>query len=83
MTPGSGAEKLANYFVGQIVGEMNQVKPTRRVVLELVEEFIVVAYADDVYHRAVAVGRFDVANALAAAALRAVALPARAGVFRF
>jgi NAD(P)H-dependent flavin oxidoreductase YrpB (nitropropane dioxygenase family) len=36
----SGAAQLANYFVGQIVGEMNQVKPTRRVVLEMVEEFI-------------------------------------------
>ncbi len=38
--PNSKAAQLANYFVGQIVGEMNQVKPTRRVVLEMVEEFI-------------------------------------------
>ena len=37
---GSGAEKLANYFVGQIVGTMNQVLPTRKVVYDLVEEFI-------------------------------------------
>jgi hypothetical protein len=26
--------------VGQVVGSMNQVRPTRRVVLEMVEEFI-------------------------------------------
>ncbi len=38
--PNSKAAQLANYFVGQIVGDMNQVKPTRRVVLEMVEEFI-------------------------------------------
>jgi NAD(P)H-dependent flavin oxidoreductase YrpB (nitropropane dioxygenase family) len=37
---GSGANQLATYFVGQIVGSMNTVKPTRRVVLEMVEEFI-------------------------------------------
>ncbi|MCY3634326.1 MAG: nitronate monooxygenase family protein [bacterium] len=38
--PGSGAEKLTNYFVGQIVGAMNQSLPTRQVVYNLVEEFI-------------------------------------------
>lgn len=38
-TPGSGAEKLANYFVGQVVGSMNSVKPARRVMLELIEGF--------------------------------------------
>ena len=38
--PGSGAEKLANYFVGQIVGTMNQVKPAATVVYEMVDEFI-------------------------------------------
>ena len=38
--PDSGAQKLANYFVGQIVGTMNQVLPTRQVVYNLVEEFI-------------------------------------------
>jgi len=37
---GSGAEKLSNYFVGQIVGEMNKSKPARQVVFDLVEEFI-------------------------------------------
>jgi len=39
-TPGSGAYQLATYFVGQVVGTMNTVKPTRRVVLEMIEEFI-------------------------------------------
>ena len=37
---GSGAEKLANYFVGQIVGTMNKSKPTTQVVYEMIEEFI-------------------------------------------
>lgn len=37
---GSGAEKLANYFVGQIVGSMNQSKKSAQVVYEMVEEFI-------------------------------------------
>ena len=37
---GSGAEALSNYFVGQIVGTMNEVKPASRVVFEMVEEFI-------------------------------------------
>jgi NAD(P)H-dependent flavin oxidoreductase YrpB (nitropropane dioxygenase family) len=36
----SGAGRLANSFVGQIVGSMNEVKPAGRVVLEMVEEFI-------------------------------------------
>ena len=39
-TPGSGAEELANYFVGQIVGTMNQPKSAGQVVMEMVEEFI-------------------------------------------
>jgi NAD(P)H-dependent flavin oxidoreductase YrpB (nitropropane dioxygenase family) len=39
-TDGSGAQQLATYFVGQVVGAMDTVKPTRRVVLELVEEFV-------------------------------------------
>ena len=34
-----GAEQLSNYFVGQIVGSMNQVKSVRNVVEELVEEY--------------------------------------------
>ena len=38
--PASGAAQLSNYFVGQIVGSMNQVKPAASVVLEMVEEFI-------------------------------------------
>ena len=37
---GSGAEKLANYFVGQIVGTMNQTKTSAQVVYEIIEEFI-------------------------------------------
>lgn len=37
---GSGAEQLANYFVGQIVGTMNRVKSSRQVVLDMIEEFI-------------------------------------------
>lgn len=36
----AGAVKLANYFVGQIVGAMNESKHADRVVLEMVEEFI-------------------------------------------
>ncbi len=39
-TKGSGAEKLANYFVGQIVGTMNQTKTSGQVVIEMIEEFI-------------------------------------------
>jgi NAD(P)H-dependent flavin oxidoreductase YrpB (nitropropane dioxygenase family) len=35
-----GAEKLANYFVGQVVGTMNQVKPAAEVVYEMIDEFI-------------------------------------------
>lgn len=37
---GSGANQLVTYFVGQVVGSMNRVQPTRRVVTEMVEEFI-------------------------------------------
>jgi NAD(P)H-dependent flavin oxidoreductase YrpB (nitropropane dioxygenase family) len=40
MTPGSGAERLINYFVGQVVGSMNQVKPARQVVYEMVDQYI-------------------------------------------
>jgi NAD(P)H-dependent flavin oxidoreductase YrpB (nitropropane dioxygenase family) len=35
-----GARQLANYFVGQVVGSMNQVKPVRRVIEEMVQELI-------------------------------------------
>lgn len=38
--PGSGAEKLANYFVGQIVGTMNETKTSAQVVFEMIDEFI-------------------------------------------
>ncbi len=37
---GSGAEQLSNYFVGQIVGNMNKSKPAAQVVFDMVEEFI-------------------------------------------
>lgn len=37
---GSGANELVTYFVGQIVGSMNAVRPTKRVMLEMVEDFI-------------------------------------------
>ena len=39
-TKGSGAEKLANYFVGQVVGTMNSRKKSAQVVLDMVDEFI-------------------------------------------
>ncbi|WP_067177068.1 NAD(P)H-dependent flavin oxidoreductase [Microtetraspora niveoalba] len=35
----SGARELANYFVGQVVGQMNQVKPARQVVYEMIEGY--------------------------------------------
>ena len=38
--PGSGAEQLANYFVGQIVGNMNTIKPAAQVVFDMIDEFI-------------------------------------------
>ena len=38
--PGSGAEQLDTYFVGQVVGTMDRVKPARQVVLDMVEEYI-------------------------------------------
>jgi NAD(P)H-dependent flavin oxidoreductase YrpB (nitropropane dioxygenase family) len=34
-----GARQLANYFVGQVVGQLNTVKPVRQVVYDMVEEF--------------------------------------------
>jgi NAD(P)H-dependent flavin oxidoreductase YrpB (nitropropane dioxygenase family) len=37
---GTGANQLANYFVGQIVGNMNESKSATRVVYEMIEEFI-------------------------------------------
>ena len=41
--PGTGAHQLSNYFVGQVVGQMNQVKPARQVVLDMVTEYAEVA----------------------------------------
>ena len=38
--PGSRAVELLSPFVGQVVGEMNAIKPARQVVLDMVEEFI-------------------------------------------
>jgi NAD(P)H-dependent flavin oxidoreductase YrpB (nitropropane dioxygenase family) len=38
-TQGSGAEKLSNYFVGQVVGQMNRVQPVRQVVLDMITEY--------------------------------------------
>jgi len=39
-TVGTGANDLAGYFVGQIVGTMNQSKTSGQVVIEMIEEFI-------------------------------------------
>lgn len=38
-----GAQQLATYFVGQGVGLMNKVKPTREVVLEFIEDYVAAA----------------------------------------
>ena len=37
---GSGAEKLANYFVGQIVGNMDRPRRSAQVVHDMIDEFI-------------------------------------------
>jgi NAD(P)H-dependent flavin oxidoreductase YrpB (nitropropane dioxygenase family) len=37
---GSGADQLANYFVGQIVGSMNSPKTSAQVVYDMIDEFI-------------------------------------------
>jgi NAD(P)H-dependent flavin oxidoreductase YrpB (nitropropane dioxygenase family) len=42
-TPGSGAEQLATYFVGQGVGLMDQIRPARQVVEEMVSGYLEVA----------------------------------------
>lgn len=39
-TPGTGGNDLITYFVGQVVGSMRAVRPTRRVVEEMIDEFI-------------------------------------------
>jgi NAD(P)H-dependent flavin oxidoreductase YrpB (nitropropane dioxygenase family) len=36
---GTGANKLVNYFVGQVVGQLDAVRPARRVVLDMVTEY--------------------------------------------
>ena len=38
--PDSRARELATYFVGQVVGSLDKVRPARAVVLEMVDEFI-------------------------------------------
>ena len=38
--PDSRARELATYFVGQVVGSLDKVRPARAVVLEMIEEFI-------------------------------------------
>jgi NAD(P)H-dependent flavin oxidoreductase YrpB (nitropropane dioxygenase family) len=40
---GSGAQQLANYFVGQVVGQLDRVRPAGQVVLDMVEEYLEVA----------------------------------------
>ncbi len=37
---GSGAEQLTNYFVGQVVGNMNTTKTSAKVVFDMIEEYI-------------------------------------------
>ncbi|AKN17276.1 2-nitropropane dioxygenase, NPD [Mycobacterium haemophilum DSM 44634] len=38
--PGAKARELATYFVGQVVGSLDRVRPARAVVLDMVAEFI-------------------------------------------
>ena len=40
---GSGAAELATYFVGQVVGRMDRIRPARQVVLDMVTEYAEVA----------------------------------------
>jgi NAD(P)H-dependent flavin oxidoreductase YrpB (nitropropane dioxygenase family) len=49
---GTGANELATYFVGQVVGRMDSVRPARQVVLDMVSEYIDVAqrFADQLEH---------------------------------
>jgi NAD(P)H-dependent flavin oxidoreductase YrpB (nitropropane dioxygenase family) len=42
---GTGAHELANYFVGQVVGQLDRVRPARQVVLDMVTEYAEVAQA--------------------------------------
>jgi NAD(P)H-dependent flavin oxidoreductase YrpB (nitropropane dioxygenase family) len=47
---GGGAGQLVNYFVGQVVGRMDKVKPARQVVLDMVNEYadVITAFAAQV-----------------------------------
>lgn len=49
-TEGSGAQQLANYFVGQVVGQLDAIRPARQVVLDMMTEYAEVAqrFADQV-----------------------------------
>jgi NAD(P)H-dependent flavin oxidoreductase YrpB (nitropropane dioxygenase family) len=53
-TEGSGAQKLANYFVGQVVGQLDRIRPARQVVLDMMTEYAEVAqrFADQVAEEA-------------------------------
>jgi NAD(P)H-dependent flavin oxidoreductase YrpB (nitropropane dioxygenase family) len=48
-TRGSGAEELATYFVGQVVGQMNATKKAGQVVMDMVTEYadVVVRFAQE------------------------------------
>ena len=35
----AGAEQLINYFVGQVVGSMKHIRPARRVIEEMAQEY--------------------------------------------
>ncbi|MBO0865674.1 MAG: nitronate monooxygenase [Mycobacterium sp.] len=50
--PDAKARELATYFVGQVVGSLNKVRPARSVVLDMVSEFIdAVARLDELVDR--------------------------------
>ena len=38
--PDAKARELATYFVGQVVGSLDKVRPTRQVMLDMVEEYV-------------------------------------------
>ncbi|HAS09768.1 MAG TPA: monooxygenase [Acidimicrobiaceae bacterium] len=48
-TPGSGAQELATYFVGQVVGQMNVSKKAGQVVMDMVNEYadVVIRFAEE------------------------------------
>jgi NAD(P)H-dependent flavin oxidoreductase YrpB (nitropropane dioxygenase family) len=37
---GSGGHQLATYFVGQVVGSLDRIRPARQVVLDMVDEYV-------------------------------------------